>query len=155
MGSGGDLGRSGSLRKFKRVNVRFKLPYNTVWGQNLMILGSDPLLGTWAVKQGQWMTPHHEGDLLLWQVLVSVPEHFESEYSYCLVDEKLNVLKWEAGNRRVLTLPEGLLSDATVEIHDLWQVCGLLQPGVMPMEAFALCYFCSSNLTSFKGRVSK
>lgn len=77
------------------------------------------------MKQGQWMTPHHEGDLLLWQVLVTVPEHFETEYSYCLVDEKLNVLKWEAGNRRVLTLPEGLPSDATVEIHDLWQVCSL------------------------------
>ena len=81
MGSGGDLGRSGSMRRFKRVNVRFKLPYMTHWGQNLMIVGSDALLGAWIVEKGQSMTAHHEGDVLVWQVSISVPEHFETEYN--------------------------------------------------------------------------
>ncbi|GAQ80801.1 4-alpha-glucanotransferase [Klebsormidium nitens] len=93
----------------------------TVWGQNLMVVGSDPIFGSWNIKQGIWMTPHHEGDVLVWQAFVSVPEAFEFEYRYCLVDEKLNVLKWEALEKRKLAIPEGLADGAVVDILDNWQ----------------------------------
>ncbi|KAG0604636.1 hypothetical protein M758_10G186000 [Ceratodon purpureus] len=121
MGSGGDLGRTGSMRRFKRVNVRFKLPYMTHWGQTLMIVGSDALLGAGVVEKGQSMTPHQEGDVLVWQVSISVPEHFETEYNYVVVDDRFHVLRHESGAQRVLKFPDGLPNGATVEVHDLWQ----------------------------------
>lgn len=122
MGSGGDLGRSGSVRRLKRVNVQFKLPYHTHWGQNLLLTGSDALLGAWAVEKGQSMTPYHEGDVLVWQVSVTVYDHFETEYNYLVVDDRFHVLRRESGAPRVLKFPDGLPNGATVEVHDLWQV---------------------------------
>jgi 4-alpha-glucanotransferase len=115
-------GKFTPFKRFTRVNLRFKLPFMTVWGQNLMIVGSDPIFGSWNIKQGIWMTPHHEGDVLVWQAFVSVPEAFDFEYRYCLVDEKLNVLKWEAPEKRKLAIPEGLSDGAVVDILDNWQV---------------------------------
>lgn len=115
-------GKLTPFKRFTRVNLRFKLPYMTVWGQNLMVVGSDPIFGSWNIKQGIWMTPHHEGDVLVWQAFVSVPEAFDFEYRYCLVDEKLNVLKWEAPEKRKLAIPEGLADGAVVDILDNWQV---------------------------------
>lgn len=122
MGSGGDLGRAGSVRKCKRVNVHFKIPYTTHWGQSLVIIGSDALLGAWAVKEGVKMTPLEEGDILFWQIVLSVPEHFDTEYSYCVVDENSDMVRRESGSVRTLTVPEGLPQGANVEAHDFWQV---------------------------------
>lgn len=122
MGSGGDLGRGGSVRKCKRVNVHFKIPYTTRWGQSLVIIGSDPLLGAWAVKEGVQMTPLQEGDILFWQIVMPVPDHFDTEYSYCVVDENLDTVRRESGSVRSLTIPEGLPQGANVEAHDFWQV---------------------------------
>lgn len=122
MGSGGDLGRAGSVRKCKRVNVHFKIPYTTRWGQSLVIIGSDALLGAWAVKEGVKMTPLQEGDILFWQIVLPVPEHFDTEYNYCVVDENLDTVRRESGSVRALTIPEGLPQGANVEAHDFWQV---------------------------------
>jgi hypothetical protein len=94
----------------------------THWGQNLMIVGSDALLGAGIVNKGQSMTPHQEGNVLVWQVSISVPEHFESEYNYLVVDDRFHVLRRESGAPRVLKFPDGLANGATVEVHDLWQV---------------------------------
>lgn len=127
MGSGGDLGgRTNSLRRLKRLNILFKLPYNTQWGQNLMIIGSDALLGAWVVEKGQRLMPRQEGDVLVWEVSISVSERFETEYNYVVVDDRFRGLRRESGARRVLSLPEGLSNGATVEVHDLWQVTSSL-----------------------------
>lgn len=113
--------RVSPFKRYSRVNLRFKLPYYTAWGQNLMICGSDLLFGSGNIKQGVWLTPHHEGEQLVWQANVSVPENFQLEYKYVLVDEKLNVLKWEAGESRKLQLPEGLPDGAVIDVLDSWQ----------------------------------
>ena len=60
--------RHSPFKRFNRINLRFRIAYYTQWGQNLMICGSDAQLGSNNIKQGVWMTPHHEGDLLIWQV---------------------------------------------------------------------------------------
>lgn len=86
-----------------------------------MLSGSDLLLGKWNIKQGVWMTPHHEGEFLVWQALISVPDQFELDYKYALVDDRLNVIKWEAGGTRRLLLPEGLPDGAMVDVLDTWQ----------------------------------
>ncbi len=113
------------FRRENRVTLQFKLPLYTQWGQNLLLVGSDPLLGSWDLARAKHMLPRHEGDAqLIWEVGVSVPANLHSQYSYCMVDEHMNVLKWEAGARRSLELPEGLENGAVVEVHDQWQVGG-------------------------------
>lgn len=57
----------------------------------------------------------------LLQALISVPERFDFEYKYALVDEELNVIKWESGSKRRLVLPEGLADGAVVDVLDTWQ----------------------------------
>eukprot|EP00897_Mesotaenium_endlicherianum_P007076 jgi/Mesen1/6397/ME000329S05559 len=114
-------GRLQIFKRYKRINLRFKISFFTQWGQNLMVSGSDLLFGNWSIKRGVWMTPHHEGEQLVWQAHVAVPENFELEYKFCLVDEKLNVLNWEAGPSRQLQLPDNLPDGAVVDILDYWQ----------------------------------
>lgn len=106
----------------KSVNVSFRLPYFTHWGQNLLVCGSEPVLGSWNVKKGLLLKPVHQGDELIWSGSVAVPSGFGCEYSYYVVDDDKNVLRWEMGKRRKLLLPEGIQDGEVVEFHDLWQV---------------------------------
>lgn len=122
----------------KRVNVRFSVPYYTQWGQNLIVCGSDDLLGKGSSAQGQSMTPHHEGDSLVWEAQISAADCFETRYKYCLVDESKNPIKWEAGEWRVFALPEGLPNGSTVDVHDSWQVGFLSNPAFRPSSSWEL-----------------
>jgi len=90
----------------KSVNVSFRLPYFTHWGQSLLVCGSEPVLGSWNVKKGLLLSPVHQGDELIWSGSVAVPSGFGCEYSYYVVDDDKNVLRWELGKRRKLLLPE-------------------------------------------------
>uniref|UniRef100_A0A1D1Y9G6 4-alpha-glucanotransferase n=3 Tax=Anthurium amnicola TaxID=1678845 RepID=A0A1D1Y9G6_9ARAE len=111
-----------SLKKsLQTVALVFKIPYFTQWGQGLLISGSEPVLGSWNVKQGLLLSPMHQADELLWYGKLTVTSGFKCEYSYYLVDDDRNVLRWEAGRRRKLVLPEGIQEGEVVEIHDLWQ----------------------------------
>jgi len=40
------------------VTLRFRVKYWTVWGQNLVLCGSDPRLGAWDVRKGVFMHCH-------------------------------------------------------------------------------------------------
>eukprot|EP01018_Ginkgo_biloba_P034974 Gb_33253 [translate_table: standard] len=109
------------FKRLRKISVRFRLPYYTQWGQNLIVCGSDPVMGSWKVKQAVQMMPHHQGDDLIWHATVSVPDNFRCEYNYCLVDDKRNLLKWESGKRRTFVLPDGLPDGASVDVYDLWR----------------------------------
>lgn len=104
------------------VKVGFRLPYYTQWGENLLVCGSQPALGSWDVKKGLLLTPLHDGDELFWRGSFTVPIGFESEYNYYVVDDKKNVLRWETGNRRQLVVPDVIKGGQILEFHDLWQV---------------------------------
>ncbi|KAM6570952.1 hypothetical protein CsatA_015032 [Cannabis sativa] len=106
----------------KCVNVRFRLPYYTQWGQSLVVCGSEPVLGAWNVKKGLLLSPVHEGDELLWCGTIAIPKDFESEYNYYVVDDNRNVLRSEMGKKRKLLLPEGIQDGILVELHDLWLI---------------------------------
>ncbi|ONK63671.1 uncharacterized protein A4U43_C07F17690 [Asparagus officinalis] len=110
-----------SGKKLSTVTVTFKLPYFTQWGQSLLISGNHPILGSSNVKQGLFLTPFHQGDELIWCGKITVAIGFECEYSYYLVDDDRNVLRWEAGKKRKLILPAGVKEGDVVEIRDLWQ----------------------------------
>ncbi|XP_062166587.1 4-alpha-glucanotransferase DPE2 isoform X2 [Alnus glutinosa] len=116
-----NLGLFSGNKSMKSVNVSFRLPYFTHWGQSLLVCGSEPVLGSWNVKKGLLLSPVHQGDELIWSGSVAVPSGFGCEYSYYVVDDDKNVLRWELGKRRKLLLPEGIQDGEVVELHDLWQ----------------------------------
>ncbi|XP_073104819.1 4-alpha-glucanotransferase DPE2 isoform X2 [Elaeis guineensis] len=116
-----NLGSYSGKKSLSTVTLLFKIPYYTQWGQSLLISGSEAALGSWNVKKGLVLSPFHQGNELIWCGRTSVPIAFTCEYSYYLVDDDRNILRWEGGKKRNLILPEGLLEGEVVEIHDLWQ----------------------------------
>jgi 4-alpha-glucanotransferase len=115
-------GPTSGKKHLNSVTLLFKLPYYTQWGQSLLIAGSEPALGSWNVKQGVSLSPVHQDSELIWCGSVSVVAGFTSEYKYYVVDDKKNVLRWEAGEKRKLVLPEGVKEGDVIEIRDWWQV---------------------------------
>ncbi|OVA13831.1 Carbohydrate binding module family 20 [Macleaya cordata] len=116
-----NLGLFSGKETLKTVNLSFRIPYFTHWGQNLLVCGSEPVLGSWNVKQGLSLNPVHQGDELIWCGNIKVPSGFECEYSYYVVDDNRKVLRWEAGKKRKIFLPEGIQDGEVIEFHDLWQ----------------------------------
>ncbi|XP_015066158.1 4-alpha-glucanotransferase DPE2-like isoform X1 [Solanum pennellii] len=109
----------------KSRKVSFRIPYYTQWGQNVLICGSDRLLGSWNVKKGLLLKPSHQGEELIWSGSIPVPPGYQSEYSYYVVDDRRNILRWEVGKKRKLLLPDGFQDGQSLELHDLWQICQL------------------------------
>lgn len=113
-------------KSLSAVTLIFKLPYYTQWGQSLLISGSEPVLGNWNVKKGLALSPIHQGDELVWCGKIAVANGFKCEYSYYLVDDNRNILRWEVGKKRKFELPEGVEVGELVEIHDLWKVSNFI-----------------------------
>ncbi|XP_057770458.1 4-alpha-glucanotransferase DPE2 [Salvia miltiorrhiza] len=103
------------------VIVSFRIPYFTHWGQQILVCGSERVLGSWDVKKGLLLRPSHHGDELIWCGSLSVPAGFTCEYSYYVVDDNKNVIRWEAGKKRKMSLPDSAQHGQLVELHDLWQ----------------------------------
>lgn len=120
-----NLGLFPGSKTSNSVILSFKIPYYTHWGQHLLVCGSEPVLGSWNVKKGLLLRPSHLGDELIWSGSLPIPAGFNCEYSYYVVDDEKNVLRWEAGKKRKLLLPNGVQNGQLVELHDLWQVLNL------------------------------
>lgn len=103
------------------VKISFRLPYFTQWGQSLLVCGSVPVLGSWNVKKGVLLSPFHEGSELIWSGSITVPKGFQCQYTYYVVDDKKNIVRWEMGKKHELTLPESVQSGQEIEFRDLWQ----------------------------------
>ncbi|KAL9331428.1 hypothetical protein ACSQ67_001038 [Phaseolus vulgaris] len=103
------------------VKVSFRIPYFTQWGQSLLVCGSVPVLGAWNVKRGVLLSVIHQGSELIWGGSTTVPRGFQCQYSYYVVDDKKNVLRWETGKKRELIIPEGVQSGQEIVFRDLWQ----------------------------------
>lgn len=116
-----DFGLLADKKSLKSAKVSFRIPYFTQWGQSLLVCGSQPVLGSWNVKKGVLLSPSHQGDELIWGGTLTVPAGFDSEYSYYVVNDKRTVLRWEAGKKRKLVLPNEVQDGEVVELHDLWQ----------------------------------
>lgn len=111
-----------AVKSMKSVKLKFRIPYFTEWGQSLLVCGSEPTLGSWNVKKGLLLSPVHQDDQLIWTATISVPCQFSCGYRYYVMDGAKNVLRWEMGNERRLSIPHLLPEGHTLELHDLWQV---------------------------------
>ncbi|CAK8543013.1 unnamed protein product [Lathyrus sativus] len=103
------------------VKISFRVPYFTQWGESLVVCGSEPVLGSWNVKKGVLLSPFHEGSELIWSGSITVPKGFQCEYTYYVVDDKRNIVRWEMGKKHEVTLPESVQSGQEIEFRDLWQ----------------------------------
>eukprot|EP00227_Mantoniella_beaufortii_P021056 CAMPEP_0197575278 /NCGR_PEP_ID=MMETSP1326-20131121/731_1 /TAXON_ID=1155430 /ORGANISM="Genus nov. species nov., Strain RCC2288" /LENGTH=117 /DNA_ID=CAMNT_0043138017 /DNA_START=191 /DNA_END=540 /DNA_ORIENTATION=+ len=94
------------------VTLRFRVKYWTVWGQNLVLCGSDPRLGAWDVRKGVFMHCHHVGEEeLLWTGKVrGAFGGAPFQYRYAVVDGDMNVVKWCALTHTVDVSPALLSS---------------------------------------------
>ena len=111
-----------SSNKLRSITLIFRIPYFTHWGQSLLISGSEPVFGSWDVKGGLLLSPKHKGNELLWCGQITVASGFRSEYKYYVVNDDRNVLRWEAGRKHEISLPDRI-HEGVIEIHDLWEVC--------------------------------
>ena len=106
-----------------RARVRFTVRYRTVWGQNLMVIGSGAALGDWQPKRGLWMSCRpcpREPDELIWEAsaVVSLPVSEDAgdgdaaagalRYSYIVVDDTVQVLRREVRARTLDLTPAPL-----------------------------------------------
>ena len=133
------------------VIISFRIPYFTHWGQQILVCGSERVLGSWDVKKGLLLRPAHHGDDLIWSGSLSVPAGFTCEYSYYVVDDKKNVIRWEAGKKRKMSLPDSAQHGQLLELHDLWQVtnfsCLFLSPHCCGYLSLCVCLvYCSCVL---------
>lgn len=112
---------SGAGKSMKPIHVSFRLPYNTHWGQSLLVCGSEPVLGSWDAKKGLLLSPVHEGGELIWRGTITVRSGFCCEYSYYVVDGEKKILRWEMGKKRKLVLPDLIKDGEHVQLYDLWQ----------------------------------
>ena len=72
----------------KQIQVHFRIPYFTAWGQSLVLCGQGPILGGWEESRGHPMRCHHEGtDQLVWEALVNLPWQPSYSYKYAIVRE--------------------------------------------------------------------
>lgn len=74
----------------RRVTLHFTVPYNTVWGQNILLTGSGALLGGLQWSRARNMTCHHEKDALVWEATVVLPWKPFYTYKYALVRQALD-----------------------------------------------------------------
>ncbi|MBA0747834.1 hypothetical protein Gogos_004713 [Gossypium gossypioides] len=131
-----------AAKSMKSVKLKFRIPYFTEWGQSLLVCGSEPTLGSWNVKKGLLLSPVHQDDQLIWTATISVPCQFSCGYRYYVVDDAKNVLRWEMGNERWLSIPHLLPEGHTLELHDLWQTGA---DALLFRSAFKDVIFCKNS----------
>jgi hypothetical protein len=101
-----------------RTNARFRVHYNTIFGQELYVVGDVPELGAWNPRFGVRMTWMGGGN---WEAVVSLNNRIgnrEAQYKYVVVQPG-NPDKWEGGGNRTIRLGA---SGATTDYDDRWQV---------------------------------
>ncbi|TYJ30228.1 hypothetical protein E1A91_A06G118800v1 [Gossypium mustelinum] len=131
-----------AAKSMKSVKLKFRIPYYTEWGQSLLVCGSEPTLGSWNVKKGLLLRPVHQDDQLIWTATISVPCQFSCGYRYYVVDDAKNVLRWEMGNERRLSIPHLLSEGHTLELRDLWQTGA---DALLFRSAFKDVIFCKNS----------
>ncbi|PFH31039.1 starch binding domain-containing protein [Besnoitia besnoiti] len=91
------------IRREKASSMRhvvFKVPFNTHFGQNLFLIGSDEMLGNWAAEQAVSMVWTQNN---IWTCELKFPrEATRVEYKY-LIKEGSHMI-WEPGQNHVIDL---------------------------------------------------
>jgi alpha-amylase len=100
------------------VAVTFNEAADTVWGQNIYVVGSVPALASWSPASAVPMTwISGSGTRGNWRTTVNLPASTAVEYKYIKKDGSGNVI-WESGANRTLTTGAGGSAQST---SDSWK----------------------------------
>lgn len=94
-----------------QTTVSFAVEAPTLFGENVYLVGSTPLLSEWVPASGIALSP---ADYPFWKVTLSLPAGRSFEYKYVKRDSSGNTL-WEGGGNRTLATPAS---------GELWQLDG-------------------------------
>lgn len=84
------------------VVVKFIVPYETKWGESVLLTGSRGLLGGGTIDRGLKMACASGPGGLLWETSLIVPDHYECEYNYVVYNEHSNqVVRRESSSHRL------------------------------------------------------
>ncbi|KAL3622769.1 hypothetical protein CASFOL_031992 [Castilleja foliolosa] len=99
--------------KSKTVRVRFKLNKECTFGQQFVIVGDDPIVGSWDPSDGVpliWSKGH------VWTAEMDIPSGKVIKYKFILKGDGENIL-WQPGPDRVL---ETWFTDKTITVFEDW-----------------------------------
>ncbi|GAB3171154.1 carbohydrate-binding module family 20 domain-containing protein [Myceligenerans halotolerans] len=85
----------------------------TVWGQNVYVVGDRPELGSWTPANGVALSA---ASYPTWTGTVDLPAGTTFEYKYVKIDESGNVT-WESGGNRTATVG----ADGSLTLNDTWK----------------------------------
>lgn len=98
------------------MKLSFKIDYQTVWGQEILIAGSRPEFGVWDPSHALVMKNVAPGD---WEYEGVFPIDGRLEYKY-LLKEGDGTIIWESGKNRVLEIGDSNIEE--VRCRDFWRV---------------------------------
>ncbi|MBL0888444.1 carbohydrate-binding module family 20 domain-containing protein [Myceligenerans indicum] len=85
----------------------------TVWGQNIYLVGNQPELGSWTPANGVALS---SASYPTWTGTVDLPAGTTFEYKYVKIDGSGNVT-WESGGNRTATVG----ADGSLDLNDTWK----------------------------------
>ncbi|TEA16161.1 Glucoamylase P [Colletotrichum sidae] len=103
------------------VPVTFQVNATTYFGENVVLLGAIPELGSWNVKNAQPLSAaNYTEQLPLWTADVQLPGGSKVTYIYARVQNCNQGYIYESANR-TLTVPDCKSSKKPVVVNDAWE----------------------------------
>ena len=88
-----------------QTNITFRVNATTNWGENVYLVGNNPLLSNWVPASGIKLSPRNYPS---WSVTVSLSANTAFEYKYVKCGgPDCNPVSWEGGSNRAFTTPAG------------------------------------------------
>ncbi|KAI3988913.1 hypothetical protein MKX01_016484 [Papaver californicum] len=110
----GDVGNNEvSNQEIKIVQVKFQLVKDCLFGQDILVVGDDPIIGVWDPSNAiplEWSDGH------LWSVQLDIPINKSIQFKFILKEPTGEVI-WQPGPDRVLKTWE---TDKTIVIFEDW-----------------------------------
>jgi glucoamylase len=97
-----------------QTTVTFSVNTPTVPGQNVYLVGNNPVLGAWVPQSGIKMSSSGQP---VWSTTLSLPSSSSFDYKYVKVDASGNVVWESADNRHLATLESGKLTQNDGQGH--------------------------------------
>jgi 4-alpha-glucanotransferase len=101
------------------LKINFSLPFRTMYGQNLLIVGSSPGLGQWDVARGVRMS-YHAGGFWHADIQWSGEEREPFAYRYAIEDQSGGTIHYEGGRNRRFA-PPGCRGLEAIAQRDFWR----------------------------------
>jgi len=99
----------------QNITIQFTIKYNTQFGQELLVLGSDPALGNWIWQNGKKMK-YSEGGF--WKLQAELPFSNKIVYKYVIINNHNPIPYLEPGLDREIILQEN--SSTKIIRNDFW-----------------------------------